>query len=94
MNYSLAGIRQTERRREAPAEERDVAAGVRGQQVPGVHGYRFAAVDRGGYGDPVCVQIINSAGHEVAWARGHTKPDLLRDAADKVRTHEATRSES
>jgi len=64
----------------------DVAS-FRSEQVPGAGGYRFAAVERGS-GGSIHAQIINAEGHEVAWAVGCTRSELIRDATQKAQARE------
>jgi hypothetical protein len=69
---------------------RDGVEDLIGQHVPGPDGYRFAAVERD-LGDAVRVQIIDAKGHEVGWAAGLTKHDVIRDARRQTAAHAARR---
>jgi hypothetical protein len=57
-----------------------------GQHVPGPDGYRFALLERD-LGDAVRVQIVDAKGHEVGWAAGFTKHDVIRDARRQTAAH-------
>jgi hypothetical protein len=63
---------------------------LRGQHVPGPDGYRFDAVERDN-GVAVRIRIVDAKGHEVAWAAGFTKHDLLSDARKKTTAHKTRR---
>ena len=59
-----------------------------GEHVPGLDGYRFGAAVEHGLGDAVRIQILDGHGHEVGWAVGFTKHELIRDAMQKTQGHE------
>ena len=66
---------------------------LRGTQVHGPWGYRFGAVEHGPAG-AIRAQVIDADGHEVVWAKGDTKADVLRDASRKLHEHESTLDKS